>query len=175
MNNNYLKHYGVLGMKWGVRKKESSKVKFSTKRRAKKDAKEYARAKMFYGEGAGNRRKLIKSTVEARSKNLKGYKEEFEKKLEKQDMSKHASAAKRERAARTARKTTAKTARGLINIAVGNVAKAGAFAIGVYAVGQVIGVNAQGISNFAKTAVSNTAAHAKMGAYWVKIMMGKRH
>lgn len=37
-------HYGVKGMKWGVR------------RRAKKDAKEYARAKMFYGEGAGTRR-----------------------------------------------------------------------------------------------------------------------
>lgn len=36
-----LYHHGVKGMKWGVRKQ---------RRQAKKDAKEYARAKMFYGE-----------------------------------------------------------------------------------------------------------------------------
>ena len=56
MGHSELMHYGVKGMKWGVR------------RRARRDAKEYTQAKMYYGEGAGNRRKLIKATVKARSK-----------------------------------------------------------------------------------------------------------
>lgn len=50
-----LSHHGVKGMKWGVRK-DKSVDRYSDrkiKRIAKKDAKEYARAKMFYGEGAG--------------------------------------------------------------------------------------------------------------------------
>lgn len=56
MGHSELMHYGVKGMKWGVR------------RRARRDAKEFTQAKMYYGEGAGNRRKLIKATVKARSK-----------------------------------------------------------------------------------------------------------
>lgn len=56
MGHSELMDYGVKGMKWGVR------------RRARRDAKEYTQAKMYYGEGAGNRRKLIKATVKARSK-----------------------------------------------------------------------------------------------------------
>lgn len=51
---------------------------------------------MYYGEGAGNRRKLIRATVKERSKDSR-YKAEFDKALAKQDMAKHASAAKRER------------------------------------------------------------------------------
>ena len=35
-----LEHYGVKGMKWGVR------------RDAKRDANKFAKAKMYYGEGA---------------------------------------------------------------------------------------------------------------------------
>ena len=50
-------HFGIKGMKWGVRK---------TKSEARKDAHEYARAKMFYGEGAGIRRKKIKARVDTR-------------------------------------------------------------------------------------------------------------
>lgn len=53
MGHSELMHYGVKGMKWGVR------------RRARRDAKEFTQAKMYYGEGAGNRRKLIKATVKA--------------------------------------------------------------------------------------------------------------
>ena len=66
MSHSELMHYGVKGMKWGVR------------RRARRDAKEFTQAKMYYGEGAGNRRKLIKATVKARSKDP-FYKSEFDK------------------------------------------------------------------------------------------------
>lgn len=145
-------HSGVKGMKWGVRK--SDKTAFSTKRKAKKDAKEYARAKMFYGEGAGNRRKLIKATVTDRSKNLKGYKKEFDKHLANQDMAKHATAAKRERATRTARKTTAKTARGLVHAAMGNIGRASAAAAGIYVVAHATGVDKK-IGQYMKTQISN--------------------
>lgn len=63
---------------------------------AKKDAKETARAQMFYGQGAGNRRKLIKAKVEENSKDPM-YKEQYEKYLRSQDMGKHADKAKTER------------------------------------------------------------------------------
>ena len=82
-----LYHYGVKGMKWGVRKQT---------KQAKKDAKEFARAKMFYGEGAGNRRKLIKNTVAQRSKDP-AYKKAFDEALAKQDMAKHVAKARGER------------------------------------------------------------------------------
>ena len=148
MNEQYLQHYGVKGMKWGVRRK------------ARKDAKEYARAKMFYGEGAGNRRKLINATVKERSKDLR-YKEEFDRQLAKQDMSKHASAAKRERAVRSARKSTAKTARGLVNASLGNIGKASAAAASIYMLGRVTGVNEK-IAEYANIKIKNWKIYADM-------------
>ena len=114
-----LYHHGVRGQKWGVRNgppyplSDTNKSKAERKayrrirRTAKKDAKEYARAKMYYGKGAGNRRKLIKATVEERSKDS-AYKEQFEKFLAEQDMAKHASKAKAERKANDIKETTAK-------------------------------------------------------------------
>lgn len=159
MSQNYIAHHGVKGMKWGVRR--SNKTKFSTKRKAKKDAKEYARAKMFYGEGAGNRRKLIKATVNERSKNLKGYNKEFNKYLDQQDMAKHASAAKRERATRTAGKTTAKTARGLVHAALGNIGKASASAAGIYMVAHATGIDKK-IGSYMKTQMGNVKIWADM-------------
>ena len=142
-----LYHYGVKGMKWGVRRK------------ARKDAKEYARAKMYYGEGAGNRRKLIKAKVNERSKDP-DYKKEFDSQLAKQDMSKHASAAKRERAINTTRKTTAKTARGLVNAATGNVARASAVAVGVYTVARLTGAD-KFVASKGKQAVSSLVGEIK--------------
>ena len=66
----FLAHYGVKGMKLGVR------------RAARKDANEFAAAKMYYGKGAGTRRKLIKAKVETRSADPR-YKEAFESNLAK--------------------------------------------------------------------------------------------
>ena len=86
MSHSELMHYGVKGMKWGVR------------RRARRDAKEYTLARMYYGEGAGNRRKLIKAKV-------------------KTDMSKRASQAQRQRGRKNVRNSTGKTVRGVGNIA----------------------------------------------------------
>ena len=88
-------HWGIKGMKWGVRRyqnKDGTRTPAGIRRYAKQDAEEYANAKMFYGEGAGNRRKLINATVKQRSKQA-GYKEEFERQLAQQDMVKAASAA----------------------------------------------------------------------------------
>ena len=103
-------HWGIKGMKWGVRRyqnKDGTLTPAGIKRYAKQDAEEYANAKMFYGEGAGNRRKLINATVKQRSKQA-GYKEEFERQLAQQDMVKAASRARTERKAKDAKKAVGK-------------------------------------------------------------------
>lgn len=85
MEDAYLIHHGIKGQRWGVRRFQNADgsltaagkkhyssnssvgaqvpehlkdVPKTTRRTAQKDAKEFAEAKMFYGEGAGNRRKL---------------------------------------------------------------------------------------------------------------------
>lgn len=93
----YISHYGKKGMKWGVRSTRPEGVQRSTNRIAKKDAHEFARAKSFYGEGAGTRRKLIKQKVEARSSRDSSYKKAFDHHLKNQDQSKHATKAVSER------------------------------------------------------------------------------
>jgi hypothetical protein len=108
-----LEHFGVKGMHWGERHDGPHGVSGKTNREAKKDAKEHARAKMFYGEGAGNRRKLIKATVEAKSKRDPAYKKAFDHHIQNQDMSTHASKARTERK-RTDRKKGAKQTGGAI-------------------------------------------------------------
>lgn len=64
---------------------------------ARRDAIEYARSQMFYGEGAGIRRKLIEATVESKSQRDPVYGRAFRKALEAQDMAQHASKARVER------------------------------------------------------------------------------
>ena len=80
--------------------KDFSREEKNTSRDAKKDAEEFARAKAFYGEGAGNRRKAIKTTVDAKSKKDDFYALEFEYHLSQQDMEEHMRMAKRERSQR---------------------------------------------------------------------------
>lgn len=109
----FLEHFGVKGMRWGVRNDRPSGTSRRTDREARKDAKEFATAKMFYGEGAGTRRKLIKNTVEAKSKRDPSYKKAFDHHLNSQDMSKHTTKATKQRS-RKDRKDTVKKSGGYV-------------------------------------------------------------
>jgi hypothetical protein len=75
---------------------------------------------MFYGEGAGTRRKLIKASVEAKSKKDPSYKKAFDHHLEKQDMAVHAAKARRERKRKNVTNSAAKTTRGVSHYLRGN-------------------------------------------------------
>lgn len=149
--DDFLAHYGVKGMKWGQRKNSLPGVSAKTNRDARKDAEEFARAKMFYGTGAGNRRKLIKSTVESKSKDP-GYKAAFDHHLANQDMGKHASKAKSERRRKDVGGGAAKTARGVhrqLTGGFGSVSLASAVLAGAYVGARKTGVD-QVIMNAAK-------------------------
>jgi hypothetical protein len=98
-----LRHFGVKGMHWGEHRARSQ---------AASDANEHVKAKLFYGEGAGTRRKLIKAKVETRSKNPV-YKKAFEEHVAKQNLDKRASQATRVRRRKDATKFVGKTTRGV--------------------------------------------------------------
>lgn len=158
-----LYHWGIKGMKWGVRRyqnKDGTLTPAGIRRYAKQDAKEYANAKMFYGEGAGNRRKLINATVKQRSKQA-GYKEEFERQLAQQDMAKAASRAKAERKAKDTKKAVGKASRSAINISTGNIGRASASAVAVYTVAHVTGIDKK-IGAYMGRKVSDLQSRAKL-------------
>ena len=143
MEDTYLIHHGIKGQKWGVRRFQNADgsltaagkkhyssnssvgtqvperlkdVPKTTRRTAQKDAKEFAEAKMFYGEGAGNRRKLIKNTVEQRSKDSY-YKKAFDYYLENQDMAKAAEKARIKRTTTDTKKNTVRAAKTIVKMA----------------------------------------------------------
>ncbi len=94
----FLDHHGIKGMKWGVRNESrATGVSRKTDKTAAKDAKEFARAKEFHGEGAGTRRKLINHLVESRSKTDPTYKKAFDHHLARQDQAQHVTKAIAER------------------------------------------------------------------------------
>lgn len=111
---------GVKGMHWGVRKDDHPGASRAVNKSAKKDAHEFARAKQFYGEGAGTRRKLIKASVEGKSAKDATYKAAFEHHLANQNSADHAAKAQSERTRKNVRNSTAKTARGVTHILKGN-------------------------------------------------------
>lgn len=90
------------------------------KKDALKDAAEFARAKMFYGEGAGIRRNLIGETVRYKSAYIPGYEEAFNKALSKQNMAEHALKAQKERSRKDLSKKAARNTNALIKGKKGN-------------------------------------------------------
>lgn len=137
-----LYHHGIFGMKWGKkngppypiganghsasenkagwRKSISggiTKEERHINKVAKKDAKRYIDAKMYYGEGAGNRRKLLKGELDKKMKDPR-YKEAFDKYVSEVDLSRSVNRAKAERTARDTAKKIKKTAGAVIPVAV---------------------------------------------------------
>lgn len=117
--DDFLEHYGVKGMKWGKRTARPAGTPRKTEREASKDAKETARAKMYYGEGAGVRRRLIKNSVQSKLKDP-AYKEAYERHLADQNMAKRASEARSKRKRTDATNATKKTAKGVRHVLNGN-------------------------------------------------------
>lgn len=174
MNNpSYLIHYGIKGQQKGVRRfqNEDGTLTEEGKRRygyydradgskdykrlqkdAANDAKEYARAKAYYGEGAGIRRKQIKNKISERMKDP-DYKKEFERLLGGQDMSAHQKAANRERKVQDAKNATVKTARGVKNFLMGNAVPMTTAAIAIGATLKYTGAGAK-IATWGKTGFS---------------------
>lgn len=96
IDEEYLEHVGVKGMRWGHRKNPTG-APHKTNKLARQDAEEMARAKMFYGQGAGTRRKLIKTTVDQRKRIDPAYAKAFDYHLDNQRMDVHAQKAQQER------------------------------------------------------------------------------
>lgn len=179
MYQNELYHHGIKGQRWGIQNGppyplNSPMSESKARKCAKKDAKEFARAKMFYGEGAGNRRKLIKNIVEERSKDPV-YKKAFDEALSKQDMAKHAQKAKQERQRKDTVNSVKKTGRGIVNIATGHPERVGAALAGAAAIAGIAHKTGADkvIAKAAKTKISDihrSVSEAK-GQHWVKKRM----
>ena len=120
VGEDFLAHYGKMGMRWGHHSSGIAGVSSKTNREAKKDAEEFTRAKLFFGEGAGTRRKLIKAKVESKSKADPSYKKAFDQHVEGTDLGKRASQAKGERKRKDVVASTKKTARGVHHTINGN-------------------------------------------------------
>lgn len=86
----------------------------STRKDAARDAEEFARAQMFYGEGAGTRRKLIQATVDSKINRDPAYGRAFRDALSAQDMAEHASKARKERSRKDTSKAVEKNLRGIL-------------------------------------------------------------
>jgi len=181
-------HSGIKGMHWYVRRfqnldgslTEEGKERYSSyksdaryinrdgtknikklKKDVAKDAKEYARAKAFYGEGAGTRRKKIKNKISEKMKDP-DYKKEFEKQLAKQNMEEHQKAANRERKAKDVKNKVVETGNGIKNLIFG-FGTTSLAAIAIYKIASTPGakriISEKGKKIF--SSIKNTAQNAK--------------
>lgn len=195
---NYLKHYGIKGQKWGTRRFQNEDGSYTaegkerygrggnsrrsgvtkgfnrfsgvydkpdgtkdTKRLqkdAKKDAEDMARAKAYYGEGAGNRRKQIRNRISERMKDP-DYKAEYEKNLAAQDMSKHQKAANRERHVQDAKNKASEIGNGLKNLLLG-AGTTSLAAVAIYSVAKRTGADKK-IAELGKKAFSDIVDKVK--------------
>jgi len=130
--DDFLAHYGIPGMHWGQRKSAVPGVSSKTNREAAKDAKEYTQAKMYFGEGAGVRRRLINNSIKSKMKD-EAYKKAFDHHVSNTDMSKRAEQARGTRKRTDVVKGTKKTTRGVINVLRGNPRFASAAAVALVA------------------------------------------
>lgn len=80
---------------------------------AAEDAAKWARAEMFFGEGAGTRRKLLDAEITQKMNSIPGYSAAFDKAYYKQDMSDHAIKAAKERQRIDRSKAVKRNVRGL--------------------------------------------------------------
>lgn len=91
----------------------------STERAARRDAEEYMKAKMYYGKGAGNRRKAIKNKVMAKKTDPE-YAKAFDIAYSKLDPAKYASGVTKERRINDGKDILKQSIKDGMNIATGN-------------------------------------------------------
>lgn len=164
----YLAHYGVLGMHWGQHKAKELGVNSRVYNDAKKDAKEYTQAKMYYGQGAGTRRKLINNKVASKSRNP-DYKKAFDHHVSITNMDKRVSQAKSKRHRADAAAGAAKTARGIKNTLTGNARYATVSAIALGSAG--VYIHRKGYDRMAYNAIKNSST-VKTGVSFIKNLAG---
>lgn len=91
----------------------------NTERAARRDAEEYMKAKMYYGKGAGNRRKAIKNKVMAKRMDP-DYAKAFDLAYSKLDPAKYAQGATKERRINDGKDILKQTLKDGVNIATGS-------------------------------------------------------
>lgn len=155
LDENLLEHHGVKGMHWGTRKTDYPGASARTNHHAHKDAKEFARAKMFFGQGAGTRRKLISAQVEAKKSRDPSYAKAFDHHLARQDMSSHAAKARSERSSKDRRNVAKKTGGAVARHLTGEMGTAAAL-VGVAAIGVAYSRSPQGQAMM-KSSMSKTS------------------
>lgn len=150
---------GGIGRTGGVYDREDgSKDLKRLQKDAKKDAEDMARAKAYYGEGAGNRRKQIRNRISERMKDP-DYKAEYEKQLASQDMSKHQKAANRERHVQDAKNKASEIGNGLKNLLLG-AGTTSLAAVAIYSVAKMTRADKK-IADFGKKAFSDIVDKVK--------------
>jgi hypothetical protein len=155
-------------MRWGVRKSPLEGVSHKTYKTAGKDAAEHTKAKMFYGESAGTRRKLIKAKVEARSKDP-SYKKAFDHHVANTDMGKRAEQARSQRGRKDAVNYAAKTGRGVKRMVAPAAGTVAALGIASYVTNPTVrsAVNKTAKASYSKVKTVGRSA-------WIKATRSKR-
>jgi len=161
-----LKHFGVKGMRWGQRKAvhpDIADVPPKTRKEASSDAEEFTRAKLYFGEGAGTRRKLIKAKVESKKKDPL-YAKAFDHFVKQTDLAKRSDQARKQRKRADVKKSTKKTAKGVGNVLRGRSQYANTTAVvGVGAAGYLYNRYAKQGEDLSETEDSMTHT-AELGA-----------